>query len=450
MMFTVARRMDGFKLCVTNTSITPPDRDACYEDPGPGLPNITQTISFNQLGKYVIYYDDKGSQESKYRNDSPVIELCYVAINDNLASDSLVSQNPSSISRASLAIDGNKTSCSTTIGNTVAYMVDLKNASIVTGLMLTFGGCPPTHYGLVCTELCPQNCHGPCDLDSGNCIFGCLNGWTGDKCKRECSNGNFGTNCSSFCEGCLHHTCDPVDGLCDNTTICHPGYVHGDYCDTACNNWYFGTNCTTECNCLAGPCNKVDGICPFGGCKEGWHGESCNQKCNEGYFGRNCDRSCDGCISNNCDTTDGLCYITTGCEPGYLNEEYCNNTCEDWYFGNNCTMECNCLTGPCNRFTGTCPPGGCKTGWQGDSCYKGGVMFGVLVTVAVSFLVQRKRQLQKTQGKENKTLNTQSHEQQHYDDVQHVQMENVSTYQDLITPQTSNVYDQINTTYVNQ
>lgn len=61
-------------------------------------------------------------------------------ISDNLASDSLVSQNPSGISRASLAIDGNKTSCSTTIGNTVAYMVDLKNASIVTGLILTFGG----------------------------------------------------------------------------------------------------------------------------------------------------------------------------------------------------------------------------------------------------------------------------------------------------------------------
>lgn len=45
----------------------------------------------------------------------------------------------------------------------------------------------------------------------------------------------------------------------------------------ACNNWYFGTNCSTECNCLVEPCNKVDGICPFGGCKEGWHGESCNQ-----------------------------------------------------------------------------------------------------------------------------------------------------------------------------
>lgn len=79
--FTVAHRMDGFKLCVTNTSTTPPDSDACYEDPGPGLPNIIQTISWNKLGKYVIYYDDKGSQQTKTRYDSPVIELCYVAIN---------------------------------------------------------------------------------------------------------------------------------------------------------------------------------------------------------------------------------------------------------------------------------------------------------------------------------------------------------------------------------
>lgn len=43
-----------------------------------------------------------------------------------------------------------------------------------------------------------------------------------------------------------------------------------------------------------------------------------------------------------------------------------------------------------------------------------------------------------------------SHEQQQYDDVQHVNMENVSTYQNLMTPQSSNVYDQIDTTYVNQ
>lgn len=34
----------------------------------------------------------------------------------------------------------------------------------------------------MCNESCPENCHGPCDLKTGNCAFGCLNGWTGDNC----------------------------------------------------------------------------------------------------------------------------------------------------------------------------------------------------------------------------------------------------------------------------
>ncbi|OPL21527.1 hypothetical protein AM593_02269, partial [Mytilus galloprovincialis] len=76
--------MDGFKLYVTNTSTFPPDGYLCYEDPDPGLPNITQTIPCNQLGRYVIYYDDTGSLErvgNSTRPDGPVVELCYVAIN---------------------------------------------------------------------------------------------------------------------------------------------------------------------------------------------------------------------------------------------------------------------------------------------------------------------------------------------------------------------------------
>ena len=68
--------MDGFKLYVTNTSTIPPDGYLCYEDPDPGLPNVTQTIPCNQLGQYVIYYDTKN--DSSY---GPIIELCYVAIN---------------------------------------------------------------------------------------------------------------------------------------------------------------------------------------------------------------------------------------------------------------------------------------------------------------------------------------------------------------------------------
>ncbi|CAC5373741.1 PLXNA [Mytilus coruscus] len=68
--------MDGFKLYVTNTSTIPPDGYLCYEDPDPGLPNITQTIPCNQLGKYVIYYDIKGDEDY-----GPIVELCYVSIN---------------------------------------------------------------------------------------------------------------------------------------------------------------------------------------------------------------------------------------------------------------------------------------------------------------------------------------------------------------------------------
>lgn len=49
-------------------------------------------------------------------------------------------------------------------------------------------------------------------------------------------------------------------------------------------------------------------------------------ECIEGHFGRNCNRSCDGCISNRCQATNGLCYNDTGCEPGYYFEEYCNKS----------------------------------------------------------------------------------------------------------------------------
>lgn len=73
--------MDGFKLYITNTSTIPPTSYLCYEDPDPGLPSTTQTISCNQLGQYVIYYDDKVDALDKTNNKGCIIELCYVSIN---------------------------------------------------------------------------------------------------------------------------------------------------------------------------------------------------------------------------------------------------------------------------------------------------------------------------------------------------------------------------------
>lgn len=106
-----AHRMDGFKLYVTNTSTIPPDGYLCYEDPDPGLPNITQTIPCNQLGKYIIYYDDKGEKDF-----GPLVELCYVAIN----------------------------------------------------------GCPKGRWGPNCNEECSSMCVSQhCYPENGSCVFGC-------------------------------------------------------------------------------------------------------------------------------------------------------------------------------------------------------------------------------------------------------------------------------------
>ncbi|XP_063418249.1 plexin-B2-like [Mytilus trossulus] len=46
-------------------------------------------------------------------------------------------------------------------------------------------GCPPTNYGPLCNKLCPVNCSGPCDLETGHCSFGCVNGWIGNTCELD-------------------------------------------------------------------------------------------------------------------------------------------------------------------------------------------------------------------------------------------------------------------------
>ncbi|CAG2255730.1 unnamed protein product [Mytilus edulis] len=117
--------MHGFKLYVTNTSRIPPDGYLCYADPDFGSPDIRQTIPCNQIGKYVIYYDTKGTVHD---------EIIYV---DN--------------------------------GHGKLFQNILR-------------GCPPSHFGHVCNESCPRNCQGPCDLETGKCTFGCLNGWIGETC----------------------------------------------------------------------------------------------------------------------------------------------------------------------------------------------------------------------------------------------------------------------------
>ncbi|XP_063443564.1 multiple epidermal growth factor-like domains protein 10 [Mytilus trossulus] len=281
-------------------------------------------------------------------------------------------------------------------------------------------GCPPSHYGLFCNRSCPENCNGPCDLDTGKCIFGCLNGWHGDKCEQACEAGTYGKDCLATCsKHCLYPQCHGVTGEC------------------------------------------------LVGCNDGWQGFHCSQRCPSGQFGRNCSMLCKGCVSRMCDPNNGLCDITTACNPGYINGKYCNTPCIDGLYGINCQQVCSplCLHQPCDRRTGECI-GGCVHGLQGINCtevsaikenngspviiqvglFAGGCLFGAVITTLVCCITIKKREERTKQGKENTNTGTQRLEQHHYNDVR---MENVSTYQEITTEATSNEYDQINTAYIN-
>ncbi|XP_076114506.1 uncharacterized protein LOC143082356 [Mytilus galloprovincialis] len=584
--------MDGFKLYVSNASTIPPTDHLCYADPGPGEPNITQTIPCYELGKYVIYYDDKGSTEPDGRKDGPVVELCYVVINGcekgrwgstceqfcpencierncypgngscvwgcnaenclndicnkdtadctdgckksrtgrycnkyNIAYNGLAWLVPSGSTDAGLANDGIETTCAKTTGSNFRFHVDLKEKSIATGMYIILADgttteghhtvyasndsntwnsgtvlyngtslptniyfdvvfrvltyIPPVNspvtehelceigiiecnngsFGKDCLEQCSANCwNTKCNHVTGKCVGGCKDGWQAFNCSKTCPNGQFGRNCSGFCEGCVSSMCDHVSGLCDNTTSCNPGYKQTAKCDLSCDDGEFGIGCAIKCYCLIATCSKADGTCPPGGCEAGFHSKSCNQECNSGTFGQNCKNVCEGCIFSMCDRIDGLCYNTSGCEHGYLDDKYCNKTCDDGHFGKNCTGKCTCLTGTCDISTGIC--GGSEETSNVAAIGGSVAAFIIVVLIIVAVFILNKRRLIASQdtGKrttssdtttyETRNTNDNSHQnEQQYDDL--IRMDPTSLYQDLIPNSASNEYEQIDNSYVN-
>ncbi|XP_063399962.1 multiple epidermal growth factor-like domains protein 10 [Mytilus trossulus] len=432
-----ALRMDGFKLYVTNISTIPPDGYLCYEDPDPGLPNITQTIPCNQLGKYVIYYDDKGSDHNM-RYIGPIVELCYVAINDGTTTEGYHTVYASNTS--------NKWTSGTVLYNGTSLPNEIKFQSVFRFLtyvppvgnqsseleLCEIGiiGCPPTHYGPLCNITCPLNCKGPCDLDVGYCTFGCINGWTGIRCEQVCHDGFYGKECLEICSA----------------------------------------------TCLNSRCHHATGKC-IGGCKDGWQTFNCSQECPYGQFGRNCSEFCDGCIARMCNHINGLCDNASACDYGYKYSPHCNIACDDGNFGNDCANRCFCLTEPCNKNDGICPPSGCREGWYGESCNKdgtqsrhketsnaaaigGAVAAFIVVLILVAALIVYKRRCISTQDgvrtksndattyENSNTTNNSNRNEPHYDDL--IRMDPASTYQDLTSHSEANEYEQIDNTYVNQ
>ncbi|XP_060588800.1 receptor-type tyrosine-protein phosphatase kappa-like [Ruditapes philippinarum] len=134
------------------------------------------------------------------------------------------------------------------------------------------------------TSLCYKECSTSCD-SSGICQGECNEGWTGEKCSKQCNskcfkcskdNGNscllckgnvYSTDCSLACNpACIvqsgKHTCEHASG----------------YCLNGCNQSFWGDTCDKPCpgGCKDLKCDRNNGTCTDG-CKDKLTGDNCTQ-----------------------------------------------------------------------------------------------------------------------------------------------------------------------------
>ncbi|XP_076115329.1 receptor-type tyrosine-protein phosphatase epsilon-like [Mytilus galloprovincialis] len=112
----------------------------------------------------------------------------------------------------------------------LTYIVSIQSAKVELEICeIGIVGCPSTKYDPLCNRACPENCHGPCDLETGRCLFGCSNGWIGETCEQACTSGFYGSKCLQNCSiNCIQSSCVHTTGEC----------IDG------CNSGWTGFNCT--------------------------------------------------------------------------------------------------------------------------------------------------------------------------------------------------------------
>ncbi|CAL1536131.1 unnamed protein product [Lymnaea stagnalis] len=106
--------------------------------------------------------------------------------------------------------------------------------------------CSPGFYNINCNTTCPNNCHEiGCDFLSGNCTS-CKDGFQGFRCEEECTGNTYGENCELTCnKNCnstllTTRTCNNTVGYC--LYGCREGF-DGDRCN---NNIKSGSRSATD------------------------------------------------------------------------------------------------------------------------------------------------------------------------------------------------------------
>ncbi|KAK3091329.1 hypothetical protein FSP39_018982 [Pinctada imbricata] len=220
----------------------------------------------------------------------------------------------------------------------------------------------------VCISNCEKCVNSTCD-NEGKCSHGCIGGWFGEDCNRECM------------EGC---------GKCTQADVCT---------DCKTNYKLIDSSCVRHCpNCLLGHCNS-NFECVLG-CTLRWFGLKCDKKCSDGCLTCYHEKECRRC-ANRMTLSEGFCFAA--CENCKFKEctsnEYCVNGCIDGWYDGKCNKRCsegcvscasfgecsscqkgydlidskclkkciNCLEESCDK-DGICNLG-CKDGWYGFLCH---------------------------------------------------------------------------------
>ncbi|WAR02418.1 MEGF6-like protein, partial [Mya arenaria] len=176
----------------------------------------------------------------------------------------------------------------------------------------------------------------------------------------RCSNGTFGTNCTSNCScpSQAFNNCDSDTGYC----LCKPGFMD-ILCSKVCPVGRYGSNCTHNCTCQNNStCDLETGTCNCSSAP-GWTGSSCEEECDAGTYGEDCQHNCTCNGNQTCDHVTGNCTCMAG-----LTGPNCTDECTYFTYGVNCAKNCTCMentTDSCNKTTGHCT---CKAGYMGDAC----------------------------------------------------------------------------------
>lgn len=211
--------------------------------------------------------------------------------------------------------------------------------------------------------MCQQDSFGivTCDIETGECIGQCVNGYHGKYCNQSCSDRCFDPITKS-------QKCDKFLATCSS---CRTGF-YGSTCEKSCNSNCLDPDTNTN------KCDQQTGICQK--CKQGHWGERCEEECHThcyssrgantcnkdsgmcngcltNYFGTICDQLCPEHCDRECEQRSGICEM---CKSNHYGE-YCNLTCPA-----NCAKDIVGGKVICNRQSGECLF--CKAGVYGDNC----------------------------------------------------------------------------------